>query len=250
MADLSVQVILILIAAGFLAGFVDSIAGGGGLITVPALLLAGIPPVDALATNKVQGSFGSGTAAFTYARAGLINPRTQWLPALLTAALAGLGALTASYLPTEVIRKALPVILIGIALFFAFKPGLDDSDRTARMPPMAFMLFVAPLIGFYDGIAGPGTGSFLMLGFVLLAGYGMLKATAATKLLNFASNVGSLAVFALVSSPLWLIGILMGAAQMAGAIVGSKLAIRNGARVIRPLLVVTSLGLALKLLLG
>lgn len=250
MADLATHVILLLILAAFCAGFVDSIAGGGGLITVPVLLLAGIPPVDALATNKVQGSFGSGTAAYAYARAGKVRPQEQWLPALVTAALAGLGALAASHLPVEIIRRGLPLVLIGVALFFAFKPGLDDVDRKARMNPMLFMMTIAPLIGFYDGLVGPGTGSFMMLGFVMLAGFGMLKATAETKFLNFASNIGSLAVFAVVSKPIWMLGLIMGIAQMAGATLGSRLAIRIGARLIKPLLVVTSLALAAKLLIG
>ena len=248
LADLAVETVLLLILAGFAAGFVDAIAGGGGLITVPALLLAGLPPVDALATNKVQGSFGSGTAAWSYARAGLVRLSDNWLPALVTAVLAGVGALAASHLPVEVIRKGLPVVLIGVALFFAFKPGLDDRDRPARMSPMVFMMAVAPLIGFYDGLVGPGTGSFMMLGFVMLAGFGLLKATAETKLLNFASNIGSLLVFAVVAKPVWMLGILMGVAQMAGAALGSRLAIRIGARLIKPLLVVTSLALAAKLL--
>jgi uncharacterized protein len=248
LADLAVQTVVLLILAGFAAGFIDAIAGGGGLITVPALLLAGLPPVDALATNKVQGSFGSGTAAWSYARAGLVRLSDNWLPALVTAALAGLGAVAASHLPVEVIRRGLPVVLIGVALFFAFKPGLDDRPRPARMSPMVFMMAVAPLIGFYDGLVGPGTGSFMMLGFVMLAGFGLLKATAETKLLNFASNIGSLLVFAVVAKPVWLLGLLMGLAQMAGAALGSRLAIRIGSRLIKPLLVVTSLALAIRLL--
>ena len=248
LADLAVESVLLLVLAGFAAGFVDAIAGGGGLITVPVLLLTGMAPVDALATNKVQGSFGSGTAAWSYSRAGLVRLSGNWLPALVTAALAGCGALATSHLPVDVIRKGLPVVLIGVALFFAFKPGLDDLPRKARMAPMVFMMVIAPIIGFYDGLVGPGTGSFMMLGFVMLAGFGLLKATAETKLLNFASNIGSLLVFAVVAKPVWMLGILMGLAQMAGAGLGSRLAIRIGSRLIKPLLVVTSLALAAKLL--
>ena len=248
MLDLGADLVLFLIAAGFVAGFVDSIAGGGGLITVPALLLTGIPPAQALATNKVQGVFGAATAALSYAASGLVDLRRQW-PQALIALVAGIaGAALVSRLPVEALRYALPAILIAIAAFFALKPGLDDSDRHQRLSPWLFAATAVPLIGFYDGLVGPGTGAFFMLAFVLLAGHGVLKATAHTKLLNFASNLGGLIAFALVGQPLWLIGLAMGAAQMAGAWLGARLAVRIGARVIKPLLVTTSTALALRLL--
>ncbi|AJE44752.1 TSUP family transporter [Celeribacter indicus] len=247
MLEISFDLVLILVAAAFAAGFVDSIAGGGGLITIPALLLAGIPPVTALATNKVQGLFGAGMAAVTYARAGHVVLRRQIGPAALSFSGAVLGALLAGSLPTDVIRLGLPVLLIAIALFFALRPGLSDIDRTARIGPLAFALGFVPVIGFYDGLLGPGTGAFFMLGFVSLAGYGILRATAHTKLLNFASNVGGLAGFLLVAKPFWMLGLLMGAAQIAGAYLGSTLASRAGARLIRPVLVTASTALALKL---
>jgi uncharacterized membrane protein YfcA len=148
----------------------------------------------------------------------------------------------------QAIRTGLPVLLIGIALFFAFKPGLSDLDRAERISPGVFLLTLVPAIGFYDGLVGPGAGAFYMLGFVALAGFGVLKATAHTKLLNFASNIGGLLSFAIFASPWWLTGLCMGAAQMAGATVGSRLAMRIGAGVIKPVLVLTSTALALKLL--
>ncbi|SPF79266.1 hypothetical protein ALP8811_03205 [Aliiroseovarius pelagivivens] len=248
MAEFSAEILLFLLAAGFVAGFIDSIAGGGGLITVPALLLAGVPPVTALATNKVQGLFGAGMAAVTYARKGHVNLRRQLKPAALSFAAALLGALSVNALPTELIRWILPILMVAIALFFALKPGLDDSDRHQRLTPAVFALTFAPLIGFYDGLLGPGAGAFYMLAFVAMAGHGILKATAHTKLLNFASNVGGLAGFLLVLSPLWIIGLAMGVAQMAGAYVGSSLASRIGARLIKPLLVIASSAMALKLI--
>lgn len=245
--DLSLDLLLMLIGAAFAAGFVDAIAGGGGLITVPALLLAGIPPAQALATNKVQGVFGAATAAISYARRGLVDPRAQ-LPEAAVAFMAGLwGAALVSFLPTQALRYGLPLLLIGIAVFFALKPGLDDTDRARRLPHAVFAATVVPAVAFYDGLLGPGTGSFFMLGFVMLAGYGILKATAHTKLLNFASNLGGLVAFALVGKPLWLVGAAMAVAQIAGASLGARLAMRIGARVIKPLLVVTSTALALRL---
>ena len=250
MFEVTLQLAALLILAAFVAGFVDSIAGGGGLITVPVLLLAGANPLEALSTNKVQGSFGAATAAFTYARAGHVNLRRQ-LPAAGVAFVAGVaGALLASVLPTAFLRQLLPVVLIAIALFFAFKPGLTDADRIARLSPVAFTAMIVPLIGGYDGLVGPGAGAFYMIGLVMLAGYGVLKATAHTKLLNFASNFGGLLAFAATGAPWWFIGIAMGLAQVAGAALGARLAMRIGARLIKPLLVATSTLLALRLLWG
>lgn len=242
------SLIAALVAAAAAAGFVDAIAGGGGLITVPALMLAGLSPDQALATNKVQGSFGAATAAFSYGRSGLVDLRRQLPTAALAFAAGGAGAGLVTALPTDVLRVALPVLLIGIALFFAFKPGLNDLDRAARLRPALFALTAVPFIGFYDGLIGPGAGAFYMLAFVTLAGFGILKATAHTKLLNFASNIGGLTVFALTGHPLWMVGLAMGAGQVLGAALGSRLAMRIGARVIKPLLVVTSTALALRLL--
>lgn len=246
--EFSAEVLAILLAAAFFAGFVDAIAGGGGLITLPVLMLSGVPPVQALATNKIQGMFGAGTAAFSYARGGHVDLKAQAPAALLAAAASFGGALLVTVLPTEWIRLILPVLLIGIALFFALRPGLDDSDRSRRMSPLVFTLTAVPLVAGYDGLLGPGAGSFYMLAFVLLSGYGILKATAHTKLLNFASNVGGLIAFALVAQPLWLLGLAMGVVQIAGARLGAQMALKQGAKVIKPLLVLTSLSLAAKLL--
>ncbi|TNC74140.1 TSUP family transporter [Rubellimicrobium roseum] len=242
------EILGLLVLAAFAAGLIDSIAGGGGLLALPAILLAGAPPVTALATNKLQGTFGTASAAIHYARAGQVDLRTQTGPALLAALAAGGGSLLAAQLPAEAIRAVLPILLIAVALYFGFRKGLDDEDRAERIPPRTFNATAVPGLAFYDGILGPGTGSFYMLAFVSLRGHGLLKATAHTKLLNFASNLGSLLVFALVAQPWWLVGLCMGAAQFAGAQVGSRLAVRVGAGLIRPLLVVVSVALALRLL--
>jgi len=248
MLDLSLDLLLLLVGAAFAAGFIDAIAGGGGLITVPVLLLAGLPPAQALATNKVQGVFGAATAAISYARHGLVDLRQQTGAAAAAFAAGLCGALLVTWLPTQLLRHGLPVLLVGVAVFFALKPGLDDTDRTRRLAPSVFTATIVPVIGFYDGLVGPGTGSFFMLGFVMLAGYGVLKATAHTKLLNFASNLGGLIAFAVAGKPLWLLGGAMAVAQIGGAMLGAKLAMRIGARVIKPLLVATSSVLALRLI--
>ncbi|MCB6177712.1 TSUP family transporter [Rhodobacter sp. Har01] len=248
MFEVATEIAVLLILAAFLAGFVDSIAGGGGLITVPALLLAGADPVQALATNKLQGSFGAGTATLAYARAGHVRLGSQLLMAAVACLAGAAGALVAHLIPAEVLRVIMPVVLIAVAAFFAFRKGLSDDDRTRRVKPAVFTFTAVPLIAAYDGFFGPGTGSFFMMGFVLLAGFGVLKATAHTKLLNFASNVGSLLVFIPSGATWWAVGFAMALAQVAGAALGARAAMRVGARLIRPLLVVTSTGMALRLI--
>ncbi len=242
------DIALLLILAAFIAGFVDSIAGGGGLIAVPALLLAGASPLETLSTSKLQASFGAGTAMVAYARAGHVRLRGQIGMAAVSAGAGAAGATFAHQMPADLLRVIMPVILVAVALFFAFKPGLSDRDSVARMAPAAFTLTFVPLIAAYDGFFGPGTGSFFMLGFVLLAGYGVLRATAHTKMLNFASNVGALAVFATAGHMWWAVGFGMAVAQIGGAALGARLAMRIGARLIKPLLVATSTAMALRLL--
>ncbi len=248
MIDPSIDLLLLLALAAFVAGFVDAIAGGGGLITIPALLLAGFHPIDALGTNKLQGLFGAGSATIAYAAKGQVDLRRQAPMALLSMLAGAIGALLASLLPGDLLRIVLPFVLVAIALYFALKPNMTDVDRVQRVSPFLFGLTVVPLIGFYDGVFGPGTGSFFMLAFVTLAGYGVLKATAHTKLLNFASNVGGFAAFALVGAVAWKVGLVMGVAQFLGARLGASLAVRVGARLIKPLLVVTCTALAIRLL--
>lgn len=248
MFELAGETVLMLATAALLAGFVDSIAGGGGLITVPALLLAGFTPVESLGTNKLQGLFGSGSATLAYAANGHVELKSQLPWAALSLLGAALGALLATVIPGEILRFALPFLLVAIALYFALKPDLHDVGRAERITPFVFGVTVVPLIGLYDGVFGPGAGSFFMLAFVALAGHGILKATAHTKLLNFASNLGGFLIFALAGAVFWKIGLLMGGAQFVGARLGAGLAIRNGARLIRPLLVLVCVALAVRLL--
>ncbi|MDO1584379.1 TSUP family transporter [Rhizobium oryzicola] len=248
MHDLALNVVLLLFVVAILAGFIDSIAGGGGLITIPALLLAGIPPLEALATNKVQGPFGAGSATIAYARKGHVKLKEQLPMAAIAYVAGGAGAIIASHMPSKLLGTAIPFLLIGIALFFALKPNLSDTDSTRRISPALFAITAVSAVALYDGIFGPGAGSFYMLGFVLLAGFGMLKATAHTKLINLGSNLGSFTVFAINGTMLWKLGIIMGIGQLIGAQLGSRLAMRSGAKLIKPLLIISCLALAIKLL--
>ncbi|MBY5539399.1 TSUP family transporter [Rhizobium leguminosarum] len=247
MPDITFHLLLLLCAAAFFAGFVDSIAGGG-LITVPVMLIAGFPPLQTLGTNKVQSLFGAASATIAYARKGHVQLAEQLPMALMAVTGGSLGAALATIVPGQVLQAIMPVLLVAIAIFFAVKPNLNDLDTYRRMTPFTFGLTLVPIIGFYDGVFGPGTGSFFMLAFVTLAGFGMLKATAHTKLLNLGSNFGALIVFASFGAILWKIGLSMGACQFLGAQLGSRLAMRIGAKLIKPLLVIVCVALAVKLL--
>ncbi|MGO4570620.1 TSUP family transporter [Microvirga sp. 2TAF3] len=238
-----------LAAISLLAGFVDSIAGGGGLLTVPALLLAGLDPAQAIATNKVQGTFAAASATYTFGRKGLIDWRSAWRFALVAFASGVTGALCVRFLPKFVLDVLIPVLLIAIALFFALSPKVKNEDVHARMTALTFGLTAPVAVGFYDGIFGPGAGSFYMLAFVTLLGYGIVRASAHTKLLNLSSNLGSLALYAATGAVVWPVGLVMAGASLIGAQIGARLAMRHGTTIIRPLLVVVSSLMALKLLL-
>lgn len=248
MIELDIYVLLSLGAVAFLAGFVDSIAGGGGLLTVPALILAGLDPIFALGTNKLQGCVASFSATVAFARARLIDWRSA-VPLALTSAIGGtLGTLSVEILPTRWLQLMIPILLVAVALYFALSPGIGEARIRARIPVAVFAFIVPPVIGFYDGIFGPGAGSFYMLGLVTLLGYGIIKATAHTKLLNFGSNFASMCLFAYKGYIIVPIGLTMAVGAFLGAQIGSRLAMRIGARLIRPLLVVVCCAMAVRLL--
>jgi len=225
--------LLWLVAAAFAAGLMDSIAGGGGLITVPALLATGLPPAQALATNKLQASFGSGTALWRYAGQGLV-PRADVVPAVaFTAVGAAAGTLTVHWLPASWLAWLIPVLLAGILLFLLVRPQWGHEARPARWSRLVFYAVFGLGLGFYDGFLGPGTGTFWTVALTGLLGYGLTQATAQTKVGNFTSNVVSLAVFAVLGQVLWALGLLMGVFQALGARVGTHLALKRGVGFIR-----------------
>ena len=240
----------VLFAVAVLAGLVDAIAGGGGLLTIPALLWAGIPPAAALATNKLQACFGSGSASFHFIQAGRVDPKDFRL-ALLTCLLGAVaGAVSINRLDSAWLQNLIPLLLMGAALFFLFCPPPPPEGHPPRITPRTYGLIVPPLIGFYDGFFGPGTGSFLVLSLVTLLGLDLAHATARTKVLNFASNIASLAVFILAGHIIWTLGLVMAVGQAVGARIGTKLVLTNGASLIRPVLVLISLALTLRLILS
>ena len=240
--------IAVLALVGFVAGFIDSIAGGGGMLALPALLLAGLDPLTALATNKLQGSFGTASATYAFWKRGLLKPQEHLAAIVMVFIGAGLGVALVSFAPRDVLSVSMPVMLVGVAIYFALAPRLTDNASAARLPLAAFSFGIAPVIGFYDGFFGPGAGTFFMLALVSLFGLGLLEATARTKLFNFTSNIAALLMFLVTAKVLWPIGLVMGVAQVAGAQLGARLAIRNGAAIIRPLLVFVCVAMAAKLL--
>lgn len=246
--DLELSTLLVLSLCSIIAGFIDSIAGGGGLLTIPALLSVGIPPAQALATNKLQSSFGSFSASFYFLRRGYIDLKLIRNAILFTFIGSACGTLLVQQIDPSSLKQAIPFMLIGFALYFIFSPRIGDEDRQQRMNFFLFSLLVGLVVGFYDGFFGPGTGSFLAISFVALAGFNLAKATAYSKLLNFTSNIASLIFFMLGGKILWQVDLIMGVGQFIGARLGSKMVVSKGSKIIRPLLVVMSLVMSARLL--
>ena len=242
------ETIALLMAAAFVAGFVDAIAGGGGLITLPALLAAGVPPVAALGTNKLQASFGTATAFATFVRAGRVDLRRFAAPAAAAFLGGAAGAITVQRIDSGFLAAIIPLLLIAMAIYFLVGPRMGEEDRHHLIGSFGLTALVAA-IGFYDGFFGPGTGSFLTTALVALAGLGLVRAVAHTKLLNLASNLASLIAMIAGGQVLWLLGLAMAAASIAGGRVGAHAAIRFGGRAVRPLLVCICLALTARLLL-
>jgi uncharacterized membrane protein YfcA len=236
MMDLAPHTYLILFAVGIVAGTVDSIAGGGGLITVPALLSAGLPPAMALGTNKLQSTFGSFSATHYHYSKKTFDPSKIKALILFTFLGSALGTFLIQTMDPSMLNKAIPFMLMGFAVYFSLSPRLGDVDSHQRMHYTAFSVAMGSVIGFYDGFFGPGTGSFWALAFVSLLGFNLSKATAHSKVLNFVSNITSLAVFLMGGKIIWTVGLLMGAGQFIGARIGSHLVIKKGTRSIKLLL--------------
>ena len=250
MESLSIELLGLLFLTGLLAGTLDSIAGGGGLIAFPVLLGTGISPVQALATNKLQGSFGTTTAALHFLRHGEIDRHGLLFAMLCTFIGAALGTVAVSHIDSRVLMTFIPVLLIANAIYFLISPRVGDVERHRRISLGAFSLIIGTGLGFYDGFFGPGTGAFFALAFVSLLGFSMKKATAHSKVLNMTSNLAALLFFILGGHVVWSIGLVMAAGQVAGATVGAHLVIRRGTALIRPLLVIVSIALTVKLVVA
>ena len=247
--ELSVDLLTlaILIGVAFLAGFIDAIAGGGGLLTTPALLTAGLPPHLVLGTNKLSATFGSAVASLTFYRRKLFHPG-QWKLAIFgTLAGALIGATVAHYLPAEWLNKMLPVVVFACGLYLLFggtpKAPLDSNAPIKKK----WQLPQGLGLGFYDGVAGPGTGAFWTVSSLLLYPIDLVKASGVARSMNFVSNIAALSVFIFSGQVDWVIGFSMGLAVMLGAFFGARSAISGGAKFIRPVFICVVLGLTVRL---
>jgi uncharacterized membrane protein YfcA len=227
----------LLFLAGLVAGLVDAIAGGGGLITIPVLLGIGLPPQVALGTNKLQASFGSGSAMLTFIRSGTVRLNECGEGILFTAAGAGIGTCIVQLLDPGFLRLIIPWLLIAIVLYTLLTPRLGLHDIHPRMKPGPFFCVAGLVLGFYDGFFGPGTGSFWVMALMLGLGFNMTRATGYTKVMNFTSNFTSLLFFVIGGSVLWREGLVMGVGQFIGARIGSRLVVIKGTRFIRPVFI-------------
>lgn len=240
-------VLAALLLVAFIAGFIDAIAGGGGLLTLPALLTAGLPPHLVLGTNKLCATFGSATASFTFYRRKLFDPH-QWRNALVATFLgAALGAGLAHLIPARWLNQMLPLIVFGCALYLLFNPS-PAAPREHNRPIGHRRQWPQGLgLGFYDGIAGPGTGAFWTVSTLLLYPLDLLRASGVARSMNFVSNGTALGVFIIGGHVAWGLGLGMGVALMAGAYLGARTAIQGGAKFIRPVFITVVLLLSLRL---
>ena len=235
--DFAIETLLFLFFAAAVAGFMDTLAGGGGLITVPALVVSGIPPLAALGTNKLQSSFGSGTASFLL----FTRKKIYWqeLRPMMIAAFIGsvVGTVMVQLIDARVLGFMIPLVLVIIAAYFITAPYLKIESTKPRMSDRIYQKTVLPIIGIYDGMFGPGTGSFLAVAGVSLRGLELIKATAIAKPLNFATNIASLIVFIFAGQIVWLAGFAMIIGQMLGAWLGSHYLFKVNPKVLRILIV-------------
>lgn len=243
MESVAPEILALLFFVALFAGCIDTLAGGGGLIVLPALILAGLPPLQALGTNKLQGSTGTFTATLMMLR----HRRVQWSAVRLTMFTAFLGAASGSialqFIDPGFLSFVIPLVLIVIAVYFLFAGKMLEAGTKARISTALYRNVVAPVIGLYDGMFGPGAGSFFALSGVALQGRTLLDATAIAKTLNFATNLASLLVFLLAGQVVWTVGLVMMAGQASGAWVGSHILFRINPQYLRVVIVLICLAM-------
>jgi len=238
----------LLFGTGLTAGFVDTLAGGGGLITLPVLMNLCPDPVLALGTNKMQSTCGSSSATWHFARAGTLRFREVGRACLL-AFLGSLGGtLLVQHFDPQLLKRLVPLLLFGVAVLVWVRPQLGAADIHPRLTRGQFDYGIAFSIGVYDGFLGPGTGTFLALAFMLGLGFNLARATTNTKALNWASNVASLLLFLAAGKVWFAAGLIMGAGQWLGARAGSRMVMTRGTQFIRPVFLTMVVLLTLKMI--
>ena len=248
MIELGLWVISLLLLAAFVAGYIDTLVGGGGLIVIPALLAAGIPPIVALGTNKLQAVGGSGTATVTLwlKQQFTLSELKLLMPAAFIGA--AVGTLAVQHIDAQTLDFVVPTVIILIALYFIVSPIIKLPPAT-RMSEPQYAGSAVPLIGFYDGMFGPATGSFFVLAGSALRGQGIVVATKHAKPLNFATNAASLCVFIYAGQVIWLLGGLMFVGQFLGARLGAQALMSINPELLRYLVIALCLLMLLSLLL-
>lgn len=227
------EILMFLFGIALLAGFVDSIAGGGGLISIPALLAVGLPPHLAIGTNKLQACCGSFSSTIKFTHAGLVKPHKLWLGICVTAVGGIIGALVVQAVPGAWLANLIPIFLLIIFGFTLFKKNLGEKDKHHLLSPYIFYPSCGFVLGFYDGFLGPGTGSFWTISFVTILGLNLKTATANTRVMNFTSNFVAFITFALCGKVIYSIGIVMACGQIIGAVVGAHMLIKSSVKFIR-----------------
>ena len=245
--DIGIDLLAILFCVGFVASFIDAIAGGGGLITIPALLMTGMPPAMALGTNKLQAVGGTLSASFYFLRKRAVNLRDIWFILIWVFLGSALGTLLIQSIDVAIFKKILPFLILAIGLYFLFTPKLGDEDRKQRLSYLLFGLLVSPFLGFYDGFFGPGAGSIMSLACVTLLGFNLQKATAHAKVMNFTSNFAAFIFFLFGGQILWKVGFVMMAGSILGANLGAKMVMAKGKTLIRPMVVIISFMMTAKM---
>lgn len=245
--DISLNIIIIIIAFGFLAAFIDAVVGGGGLISIPALLAIGMPPSIALGTNKLASSFGSLTSAIKFIRSGKVDLSIvlKLFPSIFIFS-AG-GASLATFLPAQVLKPLVIIVLTLVLIYTIFKKDWGDVRTFSKLTIGKAIIFVGLLllIGFYDGFLGGGTGSF-MLFVLLMFGFDFLSAAGNAKVLNFASNIGALVLFIILGQVNFVYGLIMGVSMIVGSYIGAQLAISKGVGYVKLLFIIVTALLILK----
>lgn len=244
--QLSFDVLVMLTLVAGIAGFLDALAGGGGLLTLPALLMANVPTLYTLGTNKLQATAGSLSASITMIRKGKIHPKQIWRSIIACFIGAVLGAIAVQLSPPVLLTKGIPFLIAIIGIYYLLAPSVGEINAEPKLSKNKWQYGMSSLIGFYDGYLGPGTGMFFALGGITLRGLDMITATANAKLLNFTSNVASLVFFILGGKVLWSVGFAMMVGQFIGASLGAHMAVKGGAKFIRPVIVCMCFAMLIK----
>lgn len=245
--DFSYFAIMFMVA--LIAGFINVVSGGGGFLSIGALLISGLPPANALATNKIQALGSSLTSGIYFLRRGYINVQQHKYVFLSAFIGAALGTTLVQFIDPELLKKMLPVLIIAVAIYFIFAPNLTEPKKTRPTSLFIFSLTCGAGVGFYDGFLGAGAGSFYTLAYILLWGYSIDKAQIHSNFINLASNIASILFFIFGGKMIWSLGLAMFLGQSLGARLGATVVLTRGKKVIRPMIVIVSICISAKMLL-